>query len=422
MNEPLQSQSSSHNRLQPSLSPSHEGPAGLVPSSHDEGSRHSLHQQRPFEHSSAETHLAESVDNGWSDLNDDPTISTSLGRRASASSISISPGGVTDSRVVKRRGSKRSDSSHSSSAAEDNGRYLQSGSARLTPEDAASAFGTNGYAGHASQLATSNHRRGISNDIANHGLQQHSRESSTSSPILLYHPTTDSTTRSRPQSTSAWSNFTLGEDYGADLGGSSFYHENQSTGGHVGRHPLDIDDDRQHLTASMAATAAHKGAGSEYGRSDDGDAILSDVDLEHRVSNGRSKKTHYDARNRVIGTESHYAQEAGQAPLPSISTRRKTLLSNVQRELRKLSMRVVNISQKEDEMGDHVRLESQFDEVDAQSNGNRSPQGRPLRDPAQQKEEASFSQRPQTLQGRSLGVFGPGSSLRRSALTFFQWR
>lgn len=338
-------------------------------------------------------------------------------QRASASSTSISPV-VTSNRVVRRRGSSRSSSFASNG--DDAGEFMQILSPHLSPAPLSPNLAVFPPAGQDNIMQK--HRRDVSADITNRGMHAHSLENSSNSAIIVYSPsqTRDEDTQVRPASSSAWSNFSLGREYGLDDSSSvdvtgNHNDDYQYTGG---------DDDARYLTAANAMEA----------RSSDQHASSSHEDLENYAAdlytypNGPRR----GISRRVRGTEAYYRSSQNGMQLAGRPTRQRSLIENVHRGLRKMSVRVVNLAQNESE--DHVPLTEDTEEVLEDSDSiatNGDPSKIPhksgldpeIYEPHLRSQGAGPSvTQDGPLRGKSMGLFGPQSRLRRAALKVFLWR
>lgn len=254
------------------------------------------------------------------------------------------------------------------------------------------------------------HRRYVSADITGHGMLLHSRENSTNSPVVIYLPDNhdEIDARPRPRSTSAWSNFSLGEEYG-------FGDASSIDTGRNARHrydDADEDNDAIHLTPlSPAKTGFHHTQPHTL-----------DVDLEGTPPGLYSSSIvpSKGISRRAQGTEKYYRQSQSGTAATSGVTRRRTILENVQSTVRKMSVRVVNLAQ-EDSQG-HVPLTDDMEDLDEQH-----PKGKSDTEEAKHEDVRAHLSRSTTgssngsLRGKSLGVFDPDNPARKAALAFFLW-
>lgn len=259
------------------------------------------------------------------------------------------------------------------------------------------------------------HRRDVSADITGRGMLAHSREASATSPIVAYPHATPSLAegalRPRPPSTSAWSNFSLAEEYG--LGDSSTVDLNKDVGDQY--QDAEEDSDTRHLTSSRASHAVFRPSQSR---------TFHEVDLESKPEEASSSQSmqRRGISKRAKGTEGYYGQSQGARSGSAGLARRKTLLASVQDHVRRMSVRVVNLAQTEND--GHVRLEDDSD-VPATSvpaaNGVPHDSPQPPGD-SDRIARGGWSTRDEPLRGKSLGIFGPHSAIRKAALSIFLWR
>lgn len=335
--------------------------------------------------------------------------SSSVGIPASGSSSSISPI-ATGNRAVRRRGSSRS-----SSFASIDDAAVQDISSYLSPKHASPGIVASAIAGSASIMQT--HRRDISADITGRGMLAHSRNNSNNSGILVYSPSTGvvEDLQARPSSTSAWSKFSLGREYG--LEDTSSVETSRNEREDQFQDDDEVDNDTRFLTDS---NTARTGFTQRNGRS-------FDVDLEGPAANV------YDADNglrrgiskRVKGTERYYRDSRNAASSAGGLNRQGSILANVQHGLRKMSIRVVNLPQHEN--NEHVALSADAEElfqdkVPAQERQYGSGEESVVEAPGSQQDEDRVPEKTNILRGKSLGLFGPESRIRNAALRVFLWR
>lgn len=357
-------------------------------------------------------------DASWFGLSESAAISpihqeSSDGRvhKASASTTSISPI-VESNRTVRRRGSSRSSSFASTSDREPT--FLQDRAAHLTPQRASTSVTAGANTAAFQNGSMQAHRRDVSADITGRGMPAHSREASATSPVVAYSHVTRSLAegalRPRPPSTSAWSNFSLAEEYG--LGDSSTIDLNKDVGDQY--QDADEDSDTRHLTSSRASQAVFHSSQPR---------TFPEVDLESKPE-GLSSSQGMPRRGiskRAKGTEGYYRQSQGARSGSAGLARRKTLLASVQDHVRRMSVRVVNLAQTEND--GHVPLDDGADEAACMPAEDGVPQDRPHPPGDSDKiARGGRSTRNEPLRGKSLGIFGPDSLIRKAALSIFLWR
>ena len=361
-----------------------------------------------------------------------------------SSSVSFTPHAPVAGSSIKRRGSSRSSSR---SAVHDGLDDADTGTGGLAmpPEPSSSmSYGRQ-------------HRREVSSaSAADIGLREmtHSRQGSSTLSPAFFHAISprehDSQYNNRPISSGNWSQVSLGFDeneYEGDLGGNTTY-----------THEDDSDSRDLVLLTRPSQYASHRSTGRPLSNTrnskrlydfpappdlnliDDpgisttnADNSAYPPDLESipnylRTSHNRRKTF------RAKGTSGYYQRSAGDG-VESHVKRRKSLVDTVRTELRRMSIRVVNLKQRDDAR--HVRLydsnaddseeialddtentryehDAHFHEGEAESEGQEDP----LADEIPTDWAASIGSQ---LKGRTLGILGPESMLRRVALHILMW-
>ena len=160
------------------------------------------------------------------------------------------------------------------------------------------------------------------------------------------------------------------------------------------------------------------------------DSLTYPPDLEGFPNTYRKNKTRRKSA-RAKGTSTHYRRSAGIEGSSDVS-RQKSILDTAKRELKRMSIRVVNLKQRDETR--HVRLQDDQDSEDQDDIDPESPHdqssaaigtktaegaGQDIVSPENTK--VALDDGDGVLKGRTLGVFGSHSRLRRAALAVFVW-
>lgn len=266
---------------------------------------------------------------------------------------------------------------------------------------------------------TTQHRRGHSSasnaDIGLRGIHSRHASSAAGSPLFLQ---TFNTSHNHPQNNKESINSE------ADFGGhfDPLSYQDDEIGGPSDAIPLTPGRDRRnwhHFRNDSAGPADAVPAKTrlydspvpplledEVGDGDDG---RKPNDLESSPETAKSTQSRSKSR-RAKGTEVYYSQNS-HAP-----KRRATLIESAKMNIKRMSIRVVNLRQRNEER--HVHIEGPASQEDT----NEGRHFARLQDiPSDLPDaEADFAEAA-VLRGRTLGVFSPENWLRRGAHAVFLW-